>query len=136
MARPALLLALLLLVACGDRQAPESRPKEPEFPAPAYTELDGYLVPPVTLPDATLPDSCPLLVEADPKGLIAEPLGLLERMSHVCIATAVAQPGYQQHARARDPAPGARRGRRLGKISERMVGRGARKSEGREGSLR
>ena len=104
-------LALLLaLAACGDSKTAvePSQPMETDLLAQGYTKVDDYLVPPITLPDATLPDSCPLLLEADPKGLIAEPLGPIERMSHVCIATAAAKPGYQHMLglEIRHPEPG------------------------------
>ena len=94
----ALLLALVPLAGCGEREA-EAPPEksEAELLASGHTRMNGYLVPPREVPDPTLPDSCELLTTSNPgpKELIAEPLAPIQRMTHVCIATAAATPQYE-----------------------------------------
>ncbi len=82
---------LLTLLGCGGSDETPG-----EKPGPGYSQLNGYRVPPRTLPDPTLPDSCEILAasEPGPKELITEPLAPLERMSNVCIVRADSRPGY------------------------------------------
>ncbi len=78
----------LLLSACGDSQSPA--PIEPqsdaERSAAGWENMNGYPVPPRSFSDPMLPDSCTLLTEADPRGMIQKPLGPIMRVSDVCIA--------------------------------------------------
>jgi hypothetical protein len=95
-ARPGLSIAALLavsaLAACGEPTDPQKPPEPGEAPKINYVEVNGYQVPERENKDSGLPDSCALLTEADPKGVIQEPLAPISRMSDVCLAFAESTP--------------------------------------------
>jgi hypothetical protein len=80
------LLLLLASVGCGDGGDASSPADEATVPDVPRFEMNGYMVPERQIPDPTLVDSCLLLTEADPKGVLAEPLAPIDRMSNVCLA--------------------------------------------------
>jgi hypothetical protein len=81
-------MAIVLGVAalgCGDSGSPAEAPAPDDVPR---TEMNGYMVPERQIPDPTLVDSCVLLTQADPKGMLKEELAPIDRMSNVCLAFA------------------------------------------------
>jgi hypothetical protein len=96
--------ALVCLAACGDSGGSGGSTTAGDVPVMGtigdpvtgpYEQVGSLQVPPRTIADPGLPDSCTLLAAAEPEALITEPIAPVVRMTNVCIAHAVSSPTFE-----------------------------------------